>query len=53
MLKTHTLEERLVAVLYDIIEDTTINIDYLSSRFGSIIAEAVWSLTRQENDDGN
>lgn len=44
------IEERIVAVLHDILEDTDVTIEDLYRNFGSKIAMAVMFLTKEENE---
>ncbi|MEK4427722.1 HD domain-containing protein [Paenibacillus sp. FSL M7-0802] len=50
MMKMQSNEEQIVAVLHDILEDTTMTEEKLSEDFTSQIIDAVIALTRQENE---
>nr|WP_167438163.1 MULTISPECIES: HD domain-containing protein [unclassified Paenibacillus] len=50
MMNMNSNEEQIVAVLHDILEDTTMTGEKLSKYFTSQIIEAVIALTRQENE---
>ena len=43
-------EEKIVAWLHDVIEDTNINIVHLYVEFGSIIGDAVDAITKREGE---
>lgn len=48
---TLTLEkERIVAVLHDVVEDTTITLEEIRERFGDEIADAVDSVSKREGE---
>ena len=46
MLKMDTVEEKIVAVLHDVLEDTDASIDEIEEYFGYEIAQAVLAMTR-------
>ena len=50
MLQMETDEERIVAVLHDILEDTHVDGHTISNLFGSEIFTAVYALTRQKDE---
>jgi len=43
-------ELKIVAALHDVLEDTNVSRKELEDIFGEKISDAVWSLTRQENE---
>ena len=50
----HTLEEKIVGVLHDILEDTELTIgDLLREGFSEEVVDAVHTLTKIENEDYN
>ena len=50
----HTLEEKIVGVLHDILEDTKLTIgDLLIEGFSEEVVDAVHTLTKLENEDYN
>lgn len=50
MMKMNTKDERIVALLHDVIEDTECTIDELKQHFTSHVVEAIASLTRNEGE---
>ncbi|GAB6499106.1 GTP pyrophosphokinase [Bacillus cereus] len=51
MMKVHKLEEKIVAVLHDIIEDTPLTLDDLRNEgFPEFIVEAVDSITKRKKE---
>lgn len=46
MLKMPTIETKVVALLHDVVEDTTITIDYLREVFPEEITDAVMAITK-------
>lgn len=52
MLSLQTLEERIVAVLHDVLEDTSITSETLRSEgFSEIVVSAIESVTKREGED--
>ena len=52
MLSVRTLEERIVAVLHDVVEDTSISVEALRSEgFTEIVLSAIESVTKREGED--
>lgn len=45
-----TDNERIVAILHDVVEDTDITLDDISYRFGEVIADAVDAITHRKNE---
>lgn len=45
-----TIEQKIAAVLHDVIEDSDLTLDDLRDRFGSEIADAVNALTRRDGE---
>lgn len=45
-----TDEEKIVAYLHDVIEDTTVTCDEIKDRFGMTVAQAVLLLTKEHDD---
>ena len=45
-----TDEEKAVAYLHDVVEDTSVSIEDLSKKFSSTIVEAVDAITKRENE---
>ena len=43
-------DERIVALLHDILEDTTVTADTIRNLFGDAIADAVIALTRRQDE---
>ena len=43
-------DEKVVALLHDVIEDTSIGIDTIENLFGSTISDAVLSVTKREGE---
>ena len=48
--KVETEDEKIVAYLHDVVEDSNIGIDTLINLFGPKVAEAVVSVTRREGE---
>lgn len=46
-----TLEEKIVALLHDVLEDTDINYKFLVACFGANIAQSVSILTKEKDED--
>lgn len=52
MISTDSVEEKICAVLHDVIEDTEITLEYLKKEgFSSEILSALDALTKKENED--
>lgn len=51
-IRAHGFDEthQIVGVLHDVIEDTAIRYEGIQARFGTVIAEAVDSVTRRESE---
>jgi (p)ppGpp synthase/HD superfamily hydrolase len=51
MMAMGTDDERITAVLHDIVEDTKVTLDQIQTEFGDRVALIVQALTRQPNED--
>ncbi|MGM9858904.1 MAG: GTP pyrophosphokinase [Bacilli bacterium] len=50
-LNCETEEQKIVALLHDVVEDTNITLDYLANFFDSKIIEAIRCVTKEEGYD--
>jgi (p)ppGpp synthase/HD superfamily hydrolase len=50
MAKMTTKEQRIAAVLHDVVEDCDVSLEKIEQMFGPIIASAVDALTRREGE---
>ena len=50
MAKMATTEQRIAAVLHDVVEDCDVSLEKIRQMFGPVIAEAVDALTRREGE---
>ena len=50
-LRCETEEQKIVALLHDVVEDSNITLDYLAKYFNSNIIEAVKCLTKEKKCD--
>lgn len=46
----NTIEEKIVAILHDVVEDTSVTLDTIRLEFGDMIADAVDAITHRPNE---
>ncbi|EPL10908.1 HD domain-containing protein [Pseudomonas sp. CF161] len=52
MMRVSTLEERMAAVLHDVVEDTPVSLDHLREQgFSQAVLAAIDALTKREGED--
>ena len=49
MLSVTSIEEKIVAILHDVVEDTDVTLEEISSNFGWTIKDAVDSVSRRNH----
>jgi len=51
MMAVDTIEEKIVAILHDVVEDTNVGIREIHLEFGDVIGDAVGAMTKMKGSD--
>jgi len=53
MMKMSSIEEKIVAILHDIVEDTSITLLTIEKQFGIVVRDAIDAISRRKGEDYN